>query len=138
MPQQDNEPGFATASAAETAFYTAFANCDVQAMNAVWSNTEVICVHPGSMAIVGRDAVMRSWINILSQAEPPNLQIKLLSRTESDGLAIHLVEEHISPIRGAAEAASVVLATNIYCLEKDGWHLLQHHASLPNPRQITH
>jgi len=138
MPPIHKEPGFSSPEAAEAAFYAAFANCNVQAMDMVWANAEVVCIHPGSMALLGREAVMRSWINILSQAEPPNLHIELVSRTESDGLAIHVVEEHITPQTGSPEPTSVVLATNIYRLETSGWRLLEHHASTPRPRKTPH
>ncbi len=129
---------FSTSEAAETAFYAAFANCDVHAMDVVWANARVICIHPGSIALVGRDVVMRSWSNILTNAEPPTLKVEVLSRIVRDNLALHLVEEHITPVTGSPEPTSVVLATNIYCLETDGWRLLEHHASIPRPRQTTH
>ena len=129
---------YSSSEAAEAAFYKAFANCDLQAMDAVWAEAEVICIHPGSTALLGREAVMRSWTNILTQAEPPNLRFEVLSRTLSDGLAVHVVEEHISSVTDSTDSTSVVLATNVYCLETDGWRLLEHHASIPRPRQTTH
>lgn len=138
MSPNHNDPIFATADAAETAFYQAFASCDVRAMESVWADAGVICIHPGATALVGREAVMRSWTNILSQAEPPDIYIEVLSRTERDGLAVHLVEEHIKSTTNPDDVAAVVLSTNIYCLEEDSWRLLEHHASVPNPRQITH
>jgi hypothetical protein len=138
MSESDSTAIFSSPKAAEVAFYQAFADCDIQAMDAVWAHSDVICIHPGSRAIVGREAVMRSWTNILSQAEPLNLQVELLKRTEGNGLAVHLVEERIRPMTGSTENATVVLATNIYSLQADGWRLLQHHASKPNTRQITH
>jgi ketosteroid isomerase-like protein len=138
MPRMHNDSGFSTPEAAETAFYSAFANCDLQAMDAVWADAEVICIHPGSKALLGREAVMPSWTHILTQAEPPNLRIEVLSRTLSDSLAVHIVEEHISSVTDSTDSTSVVLATNVYCLETNGWRLLQHHASIPRPRQTTH
>jgi len=138
MPRIHNDSGFSTPEAAETAFYKAFADCDLQAMDAVWAEAEVICIHPGSTALLGREAVMRSWINILTQAEPPNLHIEVLSRTVANELAVHMVEEHITPVTGSPESTSVVLATNVYCLETNGWRLLEHHSSIPRPRQTTH
>ena len=138
MSESDSTVTFSSPKAAEVAFYQAFADCDIQAMDVVWAHSDVSCIHPGSRAIVGREAVMRSWTNILSQAEPLNLQVELLKRTEGNGLAVHLVEERIRPMTGSTENATVVLATNIYSLQADGWRLLQHHASKPNTRQTTH
>jgi len=98
----------------------------------------VICIHPGSTALVGREVVMRSWSNILTGAEPPTLKVEVLNRIAGDELAVHVVEEHISSVTGSPEPTSVVLATNVYCLETDGWRLLEHHASMPRPIQTTH
>jgi uncharacterized protein (TIGR02246 family) len=126
-----SEIDLSTPEAAETAFYAAFAHCDVQAMDAVWAGDSVICIHPGSSALVGREAVMRSWENMLLYAEPPNIHIEVLSRTVSDGLAVHVVEEHISAGYGDTASTSKVLATNVYRLEDNGWRLLEHHASVP-------
>lgn len=129
---------FSTSEAAEAAFYAAFANCDLYAMDVVWADAEVICIHPGSMALVGREVVMRSWSNILTNTEPPTLKVEVLNRIVRDDLAVHVVEEHITPVTGSPEPTSVVLATNVYCLEMDGWRILEHHASMPRPIQITH
>ncbi len=120
-----------TPEAVETAFYAAFAGCDVKAMDAIWADDNVICIHPGSVVLVGRKAVMRSWTNMLLYAEPPNIHIEVLSRTSNDGLAVHVVEEHITAGYGDSASTSKVLATNVYRYEENGWRLLEHHASVP-------
>lgn len=119
-----------TPEAAEAAFYAAFAACDVKAMDAVWAADNVICIHPGSLALVGRVAVMRSWTNMLLYAEPPNIHIEVLSRIANADLAVHVVEEHITAGYGDSASTSKVLATNVYRYEGDGWRLLEHHASV--------
>lgn len=121
---------FPTSDAAEAAFYTAFADCDYTAMDAVWASEGGICIHPGSPVLFGRDVVMRSWANILVHSEPPTIRIKLVSRTVSEELAVHVVEEHIAPADSDSAAAAVVQATNVYRREADGWRLLEHHASI--------
>ena len=133
-----SDPAFSTPEAVEAAFYAAFCACDIQAMDMVWARTEVICIHPGSTALVGRNVVLRSWKNILMDAEPPHLHIEVISRIVSDKLAVHVVEEHIAPVAGAAGTTSVVLATNIYRHEEGGWRMLEHHASLPRTSQRQH
>ena len=134
----NSNPGFSTPEAVEAAFYAAFCSCDLKAMNMVWGRTEVICIHPGSTALVGRNVVLRSWRNILMDAEPPHLHIEVISRIVCDKLAVHVVEEHIMPVAGAPGTTSVVLATNIYRHEEDGWRMLEHHASLPRTSQRLH
>jgi ketosteroid isomerase-like protein len=126
---------FSTPHDAETAFYTAFADCDVQAMDAVWADGDVICIHPGTSALIGHDTVMRSWINILTHAEPPNIHIEVVDRYVGTDLAVHVVVEHIRPASGATGLKAVVVATNIYRREEDGWRILEHHASVPSSSQ---
>lgn len=138
MSDSKFKPGYVSPNAAEAAFYAAFAHCDIKAMDAVWADAEVICIHPGSSAIVGRELVIRSWSHILTNAEPPILHIEVLSRTMHDNLAVHVVEEQIRQGDSSPESTLIVLATNVYCLETDGWRLLEHHASTPGPRQTTH
>lgn len=120
-----------TPEAAEAAFYAAFAQCDFKAMEAVWAEDNIVCIHPGSSVLMGRDAVMRSWANMLLNAEPPNIRINLLSRTLNDAVAVHVVEEHISSGFGDTASISLVLATNVYRKEADGWRMFEHHASVP-------
>ena len=53
-----SKPIFATAEEAEQAFYDALANCDLEAMMAVWSeDEEIICIHPGGPRFSGFAAV---------------------------------------------------------------------------------
>ncbi len=121
---------FNSPEAVETAFYTAFADCDVQAMDRVWAHGDVVCVHPGSSALVGHEAIMGSWRNILTDAEPPNLRCEIVCRYTDDDLTVHVVEEHIMPDSADSASTSIVLATNIYQRDETGWHMVGHHASL--------
>ncbi len=120
-----------TPQSAEAAFYAAFAQCDFKAMEAVWAEDGVVCIHPGTAALVGREAVMKSWANMLLNAEPPFIRINMLSRNCGSGLAVHVVEEHITSGYGDTASAVVVVATNVYRHEGGGWRLLEHHASVP-------
>lgn len=124
-----DKPDRNSSSAAERAFYRAFADCDLQAMAAVWGQGEVVCIHPGAVPVIGREAVLRSWSGILEGAAALNLRVVLRSRSESGDLAVHLVEEHIAA--GAGAPASLVLATNVYRRGEHGWELQLHHASAP-------
>lgn len=120
---------FVNANAAEAAFYHAFANCDLKAMESIWARDEVICIHPGATALLGYDDVIRSWSNILLNAQPPRLQYDILSQTTNKNLAIHIVKESIAPA-DAPLVRAVILATNVYVCDHDGgWLLHAHHAS---------
>lgn len=131
MSKNNLTTDFVSPQAVEAAFYAAFADCDLSAMSAVWADSGVVCIHPGSNALIGRDEVMHSWANILLNSDPPTLHVEVLSRTAQDGIAVHVVEERISPGGLSAPIVSVVLATNIYRLDANGWKLFEHHASVP-------
>lgn len=130
MSDHTSNAGYPTPRDAELAFYTAFVECDLTAMDGVWAHDGVSCVHPGAAVLIGRDAVMRSWRNILGDAMQPQMQVKLLRRTEGDTVAVHMVEERISTGQEAAAETALVLATNVYQRDAEGWRLLSHHASL--------
>jgi len=117
--------------AAEQAFYRAFSECDVGAMAQVWAEHEVICIHPGSMVLQGRNAVLQSWAEILGDAARPAIGVQSISQVRHGDLAVHVVEEHITPRRGSDASPSVILATNIFRLIGDAWYMVEHHASLP-------
>ncbi|MGD8926006.1 MAG: nuclear transport factor 2 family protein [Thioalkalispiraceae bacterium] len=117
---------FATAEQAEAAFYAAFNRCEPEAMAKVWADDNVVCVHPGSQAIVGYVAVMRSWTHILSDARLPNIQVLPVTRSVTETMAVHLVEEQIS----SGQQSASVLATNVYRKYEAGWLMVEHHGSL--------
>jgi hypothetical protein len=126
------KPRYADPTAAETAFYAAFAAIDFELMDQVWaSGLEPLCVHPGGGLLQGRQAIMQSWMEIFSGAEPPRIEHRLIGRFESGDIAVHLVEELIQPKRRANRPPNRVLATNIYVREAGSWRMVEHHASLP-------
>ena len=123
------KPECRTAEEAEAAFYAAFSQCDLQAMQALWARDDVVCVHPGSAAITGYEAVMRSWEHIFSNAERPMIRTKVIQCIASEDLVLQMTEEYLSsptnPSRGA-----VVLASNSYRRDAGGWSMVAHHASV--------
>ena len=116
---------------AEEVFYTSFLTLDADRMESIWSESpDLYCIHPGGELLQGRDAVLNSWQNIFTSADPPKLEYRLLYSRHEEKIAIHLVEENIRP-SGSSHRSAVVLATNVYVLEGEGWRLFSHHASLP-------
>ena len=62
---------------ANDAFYNAFISQDIVALEALWaSNSPVVCIHPGWPPLYGREAVMRSWTDILSSPNSPKIVCK--------------------------------------------------------------
>lgn len=54
------------------AFYQAFAERDMDAMDAIWADDDAVaCIHPGWQPLEGREAVLESWRAILSNADSP-------------------------------------------------------------------
>ena len=108
-------------SQANEAFYVAFRNKDLDAMDAVWAKkTKVSVIHPGWNTLVGRDEVMASWHRIIKSGGAPE---------------IHAIQ----PIVLLREASAVVLcyektdgsyltATNVFVLEDGMWRMIHHHA----------
>lgn len=126
---------FTSATEVEAAFYTAFNRCDYEAMADLWAKDEVVCVHPGSHAIVGYEAVMRSWSHIFTNAELPEIQINVVKQITTDSLAVHVVEEHIA----TGHTAAAVVVTNVYRKYKEGWLMVAHHGSvmqMPSRQQV--
>jgi ketosteroid isomerase-like protein len=111
----------------EAAFYVAFSHCDLRTMENVWADDDVICVHPGSQAIVGHTAVIRSWAHIFSNAALPSMQINVIKRTGNETMAVHVVEEHIAT---GEHTSATVLATNVYQKYAQGWLMVEHHAAV--------
>lgn len=135
---KDSDIDFQTPEAVENAFYSAFTECNTQAMSTVWANDDIICIHPGSSVLVGYTAVMRSWQNILSNAEPPHLYVEVLNCYVTSDLAVHVVKEHIRSEAPQSESVTVVLATNIYRRGPYGWRMIEHHASVPSNARRQH
>ncbi|MGD2119099.1 MAG: nuclear transport factor 2 family protein [Chromatiales bacterium] len=123
----DNKLELKTPDEAEAVYYESFMHCDQQLMAALWADGDVICIHPGSGAIVGHEAVTRSWSHIFTDAQQPYLNFKVLKRTISDDVEVHLVAEEIAT---GQDAYALVLATNTYQKFASGWLMTGHHASL--------
>ena len=52
------------------AFYSAFSNGDIVAMSNLWAQTnDVSVIHPGWEPLFGREAVLSSWADIVSDGE---------------------------------------------------------------------
>lgn len=124
-------PSFDSASQAELAFYRAFETNDLDTMMAVWDvENDIVCIHPMGPALIGRDAVIESWREMLSGGVSMRFSLEMVQIFASENLSIHLLNEHIDIANGNRVAP--MAATNIYRLGAHGWRMVSHHAS-PNP-----
>lgn len=129
---QPPKPVFESAQDCEAAFYAAFEAGDLEAMMAVWAlHAPVICVHPGGPPLSGRDAIRQSWRQIFRGGADARFSLSDLRATDDERVSVRFVHENIHHGEGYREVA-VVLATNVFVREGDGWKMSAHHAS-PGP-----
>lgn len=126
---------FPSPEEAEAAFYRAFEQNDLDAMLAVWDEAEdVVCVHPMGSPLRGARAVAQGWREILGAQVAMRFGIEPVQITRRDGLAIHIVKEHIMVPDGKPVAP--MSATNVYRETPAGWRMILHHAS-PAPGVLS-
>jgi ketosteroid isomerase-like protein len=61
--------------AANAVYYRAFATADFAAMSRIWTEDNASCVHPGWPALVGRQAILESYREILCNRTRSGLNI---------------------------------------------------------------
>jgi ketosteroid isomerase-like protein len=108
--------------AANAAYYLAFSAGDVAAMDRIWADDGVSCVHPGWPALVGRDSVMESYRGILSSAT----RVRIVHR---DDVAIVAGEEGRVLCVEIVEGTAVLAATNCFRRVGGVWRMTHHQAS---------
>lgn len=107
--------------AANDAFYRAFNERDLEAMDTLWAQTvSVTCIHPGWNRITGRETVIESWRGILSNPGQPRVVTGGAAVTELGDTAIVTCRELVG--------SSPLTATNIFVYEFGQWRLIHHHS----------
>jgi uncharacterized protein (TIGR02246 family) len=120
---------FATAEAAEEAFYDAMQRGDVAGMMALWADDEdVVCVHPNGSRLVGIEAIRNAFEQMFAQGgvdvRPADVRIH-----QAAVLAVHnLVEKVLVSGRSGSQVVECV-ATNVYVKHAAGWRMVLHHAA---------
>jgi len=111
--------------AANALFYSAFGAGDMRAMEDVWArDAPVACIHPGAPLLVGRDVVLDSWRAILEAPTRPEIT--------PTGAVAHTLGEAAFVTCYERIGGAVLIATNVFVLERGGWRMTHHHAS-PTP-----
>lgn len=116
---------------ANEAFYLAFESKDYIAMDHLWSEVrDVICIHPGWAALIGRDAVMESWRAILDN--PRQGAVSFYGATYRS-----LGERMYAAICYEVAGNAVMIATNVFVEEDRRLRLVLHQAGYcANPPPI--
>ena len=107
--------------AANVAYYQAFGSGAFAQMSRIWADEGVSCIHPGWPVLIGRQAVLDSYRNILRSPnrewiEPRNETVIIAG---NDG-RVHCVEF----VSGTALAA-----TNWFRQFEGEWRMIHHQAS---------
>ena len=115
--------------AANEAFYEAFTNHDMEAMEKLWSKSnEIVVIHPGWPALKGRLHVMDSWRNILELGgAPPSI--------ESIDARAYVFPDSAFVICYEDVGGSYLIATNVFVREEGEWRMV-HHQAAPAPDRI--
>ena len=106
------------------AFYRAFRERDIDAMDALWAReSPVACIHPGMGVLLGRQAVMGSWRGILRHPQAPTL---VCSEVQ-----VHVLgtSAYVTCLEGTRGTNARLIATNVFTLENGRWRLVHHHAA---------
>lgn len=106
---------------ANEAFYRAFCDRDIDALDALWSAQEPIaCIHPGWPALTGRSEVMTSWTRILANPEAPRIECRRPEAFLLGDVGFVVCYEVID--------GQALIATNVFRREGRGWKLVHHQA----------
>ena len=115
--------------AANEAFYKAFTNHDMAAMEAVWSKTdEIAVIHPGWPVLSGRLHVMDSWRNILGHGGAPQ-------SIEGIDAQPYVFSETAFVICYEDLGGTYLIATNVFVREDGEWRMVHHQAG-PAPARL--
>jgi ketosteroid isomerase-like protein len=117
---------------ANQAFYQAFADRDLPAMESLWAKgVSVACIHPGWNVLRGRDLVIASWRSILGSENSPDVACGNASAHVMGESAFVICEEQV--------ADDILIATNVFVRERGDWKLAHHQASpiAPDSLQIV-
>ena len=120
----------ATVLFANDAFYVAFMNRDIEAMDDLWAQIPTIsCIHPGWNHLLGRDLVIESWDSILANHDGPSFTIEGAMASIYNDMAVVICYEEFK--------MATLVATNIFVREEGFWRIMHHQASASPPPPVS-
>lgn len=109
---------------ANAAFYQAFRDRDLAAMDRVWAlRLPVLCVHPGAAPLATREQVLASWHEILANPRSPILEHQVETMLHFGEIALLTCYEW-----SKAQPDAALVATNGFALEDGVYRMILHHA----------
>ena len=119
-------PEHAAVLFANDAFYLAFANRDLDAMEDIWAKeTSITCIHPGWDPLSDRDEVMDSWEAILNNPNATNISCKNPTVRVFGEIACVTCHEVLDQ--------GFLVATNLFAQEDGQWKIIHHQAGAAPP-----
>jgi len=108
------------------AFYLAFANQDLDAMEGIWAREiPVTCIHPGWDPLSGREEVMESWEAILNNPTATHITCK--------NPTVRVFGEFACVICHEVLDQGFLVATNLFMQEDEQWKIIHHQAGAAPP-----
>ena len=106
---------------ANDTFYAAFSNHDISGMEQLWSTqNDITVIHPGWPPLLGRQAVLNSWSQIMEDGFSLDILCINVSANVLGDVALVICTEVL-------EGANLV-ATNAFVLEAGAWKMIHHQA----------
>lgn len=112
--------------AANSAFYRAFEEADMDAMSDLWEHSDrVTCGHPGWAVLRGWAQVSASWMTLFSGGGAMQFILTGEQVSVVGDAAWVTVDENIL----SARSGSTVSAINVFVRSTAGWKMVAHHGS---------
>ena len=106
---------------ANEAFYLAFSQKDVDAMESLWATTQpLVCVHPGWERLTDRDEIIASWQQILRNPRQPGMDFHHAVASSYGSLVLITCYEQLP--------GGICLATNGFVAEQGAARMVLHHS----------
>ena len=129
---------FATASAAEEAFYEALEAGEIETLIQLWAEDEdVVCVHPNGSRATGLAAVRATFEEMLTSGGI-DIRVSDVHVQQTATMAVHHLTEHVavSGEQGGSEVVQLA-ATNVYLKGPVGWQMVLHQVTPLEGEQST-
>ena len=116
--------------AANEAFYRAFSDRDLSSMTLLWwQGSTSVCIHPGSLPILGWDEIKASWKSIFQNTSSLEIDIEIVNAEVDQALAYVVLREIVLQSNQGRKIKAQSMATNVFQKMAQKWYLVSHHGS---------
>ena len=116
--------------AANEAFYRAFSDRDLPSMTLLWwQGSTSVCIHPGSLPILGWDEIKASWKSIFQNTSSLEIDIEIVNAEVDQALAYVVLREIVLQSNQGRKIKAQSMATNVFQKMAQKWYLVSHHGS---------